>query len=399
MRTPERPDPAGAAATVVREHTAWASILLLMLTSFMLVVAEFLPPSLLPAMSAALGITEGQAGQAVTATALAGFVAGPTVGILFPRLDRRTLLVLLAVAAALSSALVALSASYVMLLVARLLLGAALGAFWAMSIAIAARLSAPHRLGRAIMIVNTGPTAATVAGVPVGTYLGSVMDWRLIFAAVAVLTVLVGFALRAVLPQISPAPSGGGFRSLGETLRIPGIRQGLTGHMLTVLGHFIAFTYILLVIARVPGLDAAAIALLLVVFGVGGVVGNLVIGLLVDRHLAVLRFVVPALIGTSIALLAALPGQHWVVITAMTTWGIGFGAWLTTLSTWMGRVVPDRMESGGGLVVAGFQLAIAVGAGIGGLLIDGLGVVPALTIAAASALAGGVVFGTARTTR
>lgn len=382
-----------------RDRTAWASILILMTTSFILVVAEFLPPSLLPSMAASLGITEGQAGQAVTVTALAGFVAGPTVGILVPRLDRRTLLVLLALAAALSSVLVAVSANFVMLLVARLLLGAALGAFWAMSIAIAARLSSPQRLGRAIMLVNTGPTAATVAGVPVGSYLGSVMDWRVIFAGVAVVTILVSLALLLVLPRITAAPSSGGFRSLGDTIRIRGIRQGLAGHMLTVLGHFIAFTYILLVVERVPGLDATGVALLLAVFGIGGIVGNFAIGLLVDRHLATLRYVVPILIGASIALLTAFPGHYWLVALAITTWGMGFGAWLTTLSTWMGRVVPDRMESGGGLAVAGFQLAIAVGAGVGGLLIDGLGIVPALVVAAVSAIAGGVVFGTARTTR
>lgn len=379
-----------------RDHTAWASILILMATSFILVVAEFLPPSLLPAMSASLGITEGQAGQAVTATALAGFLAGPSVGILFPRLDRRTLLVLLAIAAALSSALVALSGNFVVLLLARMLLGGALGAFWAMSIAIAARLSSPKRLGRAIMLVNTGPTAATVAGVPVGTYLGSVMDWRLIFVGVAALTVLVSVALRLVLPAISAAPAGGGLRSLGETMRIRGIRQGLAGHMLTVLGHFVAFTYILLVVERVPGLDTAGISLLLAAFGIGGIVGNFAIGLLVDRHLAALRFIVPALIGVSILLLALFPEQRLLVVIAVITWGIGFGAWLTTLSTWMGRVVPDRMESGGGLAVAGFQLAIAVGAGLGGLLIDWLGIVPALIVAAASALLGGIVFGTAR---
>nr|WP_255528019.1 MFS transporter [Plantibacter sp. VKM Ac-2885] len=195
-------------------------------------------------MASSLGITEGQAGQAVTATAFIGFLTAPTIGILVPRLDRRLLLVLLAAAAAVSSALVAISADFVMLLIARLLLGAALGAFWAMSIAIAARLSAPHHLGRAIMLVNTGTTVATVAGVPVGTYLGSVMDWRLIFAGVAVITAAVAVALRLVLPPVAPAPSSGGLRSLVDTLRVPGIRVGLTGHILTVLGHFIAFTYI-----------------------------------------------------------------------------------------------------------------------------------------------------------
>ena len=398
-RTGSVPTTNTPASAAPRTRTAWAAVAVMMATSFVLVLAEFLPPSLLPSMAASLGITEGQAGQAVTATAFIGFLTAPTIGILVPRLDRRLLLVLLAAAAAVSSALVAISGDFVMLLIARLLLGAALGAFWAMSIAIAARLSAPHHLGRAIMLVNTGTTVATVAGVPVGTYLGSVMDWRLIFAGVAVITAVVAVALRLVLPPVAPAPSSGGLRSLVDTLRVPGIRVGLTGHILTVLGHFIAFTYIRLAIERVPDLDAAGVAVLLAAFGLGGVVGNFVIGLLVDRHLAALRFVVPAFIGVSIALVTLFPGQPWIVTIAITTWGMGFGAWLTTLSTWMGRLVPDRMESGGGLVVAGFQLAITVGAGAGGLLVDAVGIVPALTVAAISAIVGGVIFGSARTAR
>ncbi|NQX29043.1 MFS transporter [Microbacteriaceae bacterium VKM Ac-2854] len=398
------PEPAAAEFTASerpgaqpRIRTAWAAIIAMMATSFVLVTAEFLPPSLLTSMASSLDISEGLAGQAVTATAIVGFLIAPTIGVLAPRLDRRTLLIGLAIAAAASSALVAVSSNFVLLLVARLLLGAALGAFWAMSLAIAARLSAPRHLGRAIMLVNTGTTVATVAGVPVGTYLGSIMDWRVIFAAVAVVTIVVAVALRVALPPLAAAAASGGLRSLVDTLRVPGIRAGLAGHILVTLGHFAAFTYIRLAIERVPGLDAAGIALLLAGFGLGGVVGNVVVGMLVDRHLAILRFVVPGLIGLSIAAVTAFPNELWLIWIAVTIWGVGFGSWLTTVSTWMGRLVPERMESGGGLVVAGFQLAISVGAGLGGVLIDAVGVVPALTIAAASALAGGLVFGTART--
>lgn len=71
-------------------RTAWAAVSMLMATSFAIVLSEFLPPSLLPQMGAALGVSEGQAGQTVAATAIAGFVAGPSAAILVPRLDRRT---------------------------------------------------------------------------------------------------------------------------------------------------------------------------------------------------------------------------------------------------------------------------------------------------------------------
>ncbi|UFU05898.1 MFS transporter [Ruania halotolerans] len=379
----------------LRTRTAWAGILVMMATSFVLVVAEFLPPSLLPSMAAALGITEGQAGQAVTVTAFVGLLTAPTIGLIFPRLDRRTLLSWLAVAAAVSNLAVAVSSDFVMLLVARLLLGAAIGGFWAMSLAIAARLSRPEHLGRAVMAINTGTTVATVAGVPAGIYLGSLFDWRVVFMGASVLTVVVAVALRIVLPVVPPAQATG-LRSLADTVRTPGVGRGLLGHVLTVLGHFAAFTYVRTALSQAPELDAAAVALLLAVFGFGGVLGNIVVGLLVDKHLRLLRYAIPLMIAVGVAIVALWPGVMMAVIAGIAVWGIAFGAWLTVVATWIARVAPERMEAGGGLIVAGFQLAITIGAGVGGVLVDTFGVQAALLAAAASALVGGLVFGTTR---
>jgi predicted MFS family arabinose efflux permease len=383
-------------SSVRSERAGWTGALILMATSFTLVLAEFLPPSLLTPMAASLHITEGQAGQTVTVTALMGFLVAPIVSMMFPRLDRRTLLTGIALTAALSNILVALSPNLVLLLVARLILGAAISGFWAMSLAIVAQLVAPERLGRGLMLVNGGTTVATVAGVPLGVYLGSVFDWRVVFAGVAVVSVIVAIALRAALPAIAPASSSG-FRELGETLKVPGLSLSLIGHVLTVLGHFAAFTYIRLAFERVQGIDAGGIAGLLVAFGIGGLAGNLVGGLLVDKHLNLMRFVVPALIGVGIAAVVFFPGQFWAVLVGATVWGLGFGAWLLVVSTWMGRLAPGRMEAVGGLIVSGFQIAITLGAGIGGVIADNAGVQVTLVAAAIAALVGGILFRMART--
>ncbi|TPW75588.1 MFS transporter [Schumannella soli] len=398
--TPEAaasPNEAGAAnAGATRTHTAWASVLVMMATSFTLVVAEFLPPSLLPQMAASLNVSEGQAGQAVTMTALAGFLAGPGMGILFPRLDRRTLLAGLALAATVSNIVVAISGNLVLLLIARLLLGAALGGFWAMSLAVAAKLSAPRHMGRAVMLINTGTTMATVAGVPLGLFLGTLTNWRVVFVVIAAISIVVAAALRFVLPSVAPA-AGVGIRMLGQTLATPGIALALVGHVLVVMGHFAAFTYVRGAFARTPELDAGGVATLLALFGVGGLVGNIVIGLIIDKHLRLMRFLVPALTVIGVAAIALFPNQLPVIGVAVVVWGFGFGAWLTVITTWLGRVVPERMEAGGGLLVAGFQLAITLGAGIGGILVDSVGVTAAFLLGAAAGLVGLVLFGTART--
>ncbi|GEE01275.1 MFS transporter [Gordonia spumicola] len=375
--------------------TRWSAIAVMMATSFVLVTAEFLPPSLLPAMASSLGVSEGNAGQTVTATAFVGFLTAPTIGVLLPRLDRRLLLVGLTVLAAGSNLLVAVSGNIWLLLAARLLLGASIGGFWAMSIAVASRLARPEHLGRAMMIVNTGTTVATVAGVPLGAYLGSVFDWRVVFAGAAVLSVAVSVALWRVLPFVAPA-GGERLGALTGTVRVPGIARGLTGHVLTVFGHFVAFTYIRVALERDPDLNAATIAAILVVFGVGGVVGNFVVGLVVDKHLDAARYLVPALIAASVAAVAAAPNALPVVVIAVATWGFAFGSWLMVVSTWIGRVAPDRIEAGGGLLVAGFQIAITLGASIGGAIADSVGITIALWIAVAAAVVGGALFGSAR---
>ncbi|WP_241032426.1 MFS transporter [Rhodococcus pseudokoreensis] len=367
-----------------------------MATSFTLVVAEFLPPSLLTQIAASLNLTEGQAGQTVTATAFMGFLVAPVVGMMFPRLDRRALLTWVALIAAVSNIMVAISPNLVLLLIARLILGAAISGFWAMSLAMVSRLVAPERLGRGLMLVNGGTTVATVAGVPLGVYLGSVFDWRVVFVGVAAVSVLVAVLLRAVLPAIPPATTTG-FRELADTLKVPGLSLGLVGHVLTVLGHFAAFTYIRLAFEQVPGIGAGGIAGLLAAFGIGGLAGNVVVGLLVDKHLNLMRVVVPAFIGFGIATVALFPGHFWAVTVGSTAWGIGFGAWLLVVSTWIGRLAHDRMESVGGLIVTGFQIAITLGAGLGGVIADNAGVQVTLIAAAIAALVGGSIFRMART--
>ena len=374
-------------ASAAQRGTAWGSVLVLTATSFALVTGEFLPPSLLPALATSLGTTEGRAGQAVTATAFAALLTAPTIGLLAPRLERRTLLSALAVAAGLSNIGAALSGDVVVLIASRLLLGAAIGGFWAMSLAVAARLAAPQQLGRAITSINTGGTLATVAGVPIGIWLGSQSDWRTVFVAVGVLTLGVALALRLVLPEVPPEATTG-LRSLRETLHLPGLGAGLLGHALVMLGNFAAFTYV----RAALDLDTSRAALVIAVFGVAALVGGVVTGALVDRHLRALRIVAPLLLAAGIAALVPASGQFWLLVPAIVVWGGVFGGWLIIVTAWVGRTAPGRMEQGGGLVVTGYQLAITLGAGIGGILIDAWNIRVTLLLAAGAALLGGILF-------
>jgi len=385
--------PAVSGSTARR--ASWGGVVALMVGVFALVTSEFLPASLLSPIAAGLGVSEGTAGQTVTATALIGVVAGPAIGPLFPRLDRRVLLVGLAVLAAISNLLVAVAPAFWLLLIARVLLGIAISGFWSMAVAVAAQLVPAEHLGRAMMIVNTGVSMATVVAVPLGAFLGSIWGWREVFLLVAALSVAAAIVQVFVLPRVAPA-EGSGVRTLFAALRSPVMLVGLLGIALLAGGHFAGFTYIRLGAADIPGLTAGGLVVLLAAYGLGGFAGNIIAGIVADRRLRTALVVMPAVLGTAVIVFALLPDQVPLAFTAVVLWGFAFGGVPTLVQTWAARVEPERMEAAGGLVVAAFQLAIALGAAVGGMIVDGAGVKETLVVGGIVAVAGGVLLGSAR---
>lgn len=355
----------------------YAALVAMMLMSFLLVTAEFLPSGMLTRIAAGLGVSSGQAGQMVTVTALAGLLAAPTVGLLFPKLDRRSLLTWLAVAAAVSNLLVAILPNLPLVILARFLLGAALSAFWAMSISVAARIAGPERLGRAVMFNSAGVSLATVAGVPLGVVLAEHIDWRGVFLLAAVLSAVLAVALRWLLPTV-PAERGAKLSKLWVALRRPGIAFGVVANMVVVTGHFLAYTYVRLALEQLHdgggAVSAATIVLLLALFGVGGLVGNFLFGAIADRLYRALAVLTPVVIAGLLLLVRGASASLPLTAVAVLLWGFFFASWLLVANTWAGNRMPDMLEQGGTLVVVGFQSGIMIAAGLGGAIVDALGV-------------------------
>jgi predicted MFS family arabinose efflux permease len=375
---------------------SWAGVVSLGLGVFALVMAEFLPASLLTRVASDLGVSEGVAGQSVSVTAIVAALAGLTIPVLLPRIDRRHLMLGLGALAVLSDLLVATAPSYPVLLAARVLLGIALGGFWALAISVTARLVSPARLGRGMTIVNVGVSLATVAAIPLGTWLGELWGWRAVFLLAAGVGVVALVVQLVVLPSVRPN-GGAGFRALFDTLRSRLILLGLLATALVAGGHFAAFTYIRPAATEVGGFEPAALAALLLVYGLAAFAGNLVAGPLVDKRMRLAVLVVPALLGVALLLFSFSGGNQALVVLAVALWGLGFGAVPTTLMTWMARAEPARLESVGGLQAAAFQVAIALGAVVGGVLVDGVGVGTALLVGGVAALAGGILLTSLRT--
>lgn len=350
----------------------WPAVASLAMGVFGLVTAEFLPASLLTAMASDLSITEGVAGQTVTATALLGAIAAPSIPLLTRRIDRKYVMVSLTLLLVLSNGLAAMADSLWTLLIARVMLGIALGGFWSMAAALAMRLVPEPQFPRAMSLILTGVSVATVCAAPIGAWMGELWGWRSAFIAAGAvsLVTLVGqlFALPSLPPNANP-----NLRVLGELLTCPGVRMALLAVLLLISGHFAGFTYIRPLMENVAQLSVGAISAILLGYSIGGFFGNFVGGYIAgrsERHAIVFG-------GTLIAVLAAslLLAGHSSIVTAIAIvlWGFAFGAFPVGFQIWIVRAAPDQAEGAGGLLVAAFQIAIATGAIGGGLLVDSIG--------------------------
>lgn len=367
-----------AATSVAR----WPAVVSLTLGVFALVTAEFLPASLLTAMAGDLGISDGMAGQAVTATALVGAIAAPTVPLVTRRIDRRVVMLALTLLLLVSNLLAVSAHGFGLLLAARVVLGVALGGFWSMAAALTLRLVPETLFARAMALVLSGVSVATVCAAPIGAWMGATWGWRSAFVAAGgvglAALVVQAWALPALPPRDKPD-----LRVLGELLRRPAVRVALLSVVLVIAGHFAGFTYVRPLMEHVAHLSVGAVSGVLLAYGIGGFFGNLAGGWIAERSER--RAIVAG--GALISLLAAtllLAGSSPVVTAiAVPAWGFAFGAFPVGFQTWITRAAPDHAEGAGGLLVAAFQVAIATGAIGGGLLVDHLGALggPAFAIA------------------
>ncbi|RWR02704.1 transporter [[Pantoea] beijingensis] len=372
-----------------RSIAAWGAVFSLSLGIFALVTAEFLPASLLTPIAADLGVSDGTAGQAVTATALVAAVAGPAVVLGSGKIDRRHVVWGLILLLILSNFLAAEASSISILIAARAMLGVALGGVWSLAAALAMRLVPTRLLSRAMMIIFTGVSAATVCAPGLGAWLGDLWGWRATFMASAGIGIVALAVQLACLPKL-PAQDAPDLRTFSLLLKRPRIRLGLISGIFIISGHFAGFTYIRPFLEQVTHLDVQMISLALLIFGIGGFFGNIAGGFIAERS-ASLAVVLSALMLASMAFALLSYGVFpYVAFAATAGWGFAFGAFPVSIQTWNALAAKDHAETAGALLGTTFQVAISLGAVVGGLLVDGLGAPGAMGYSAIALLIGGL---------
>ncbi|HED1543023.1 TPA: MFS transporter [Kluyvera cryocrescens] len=360
---------ATTSASLAPAKPAWRAVWSLGLGVFGLITAEFLPASLLTPMASSLGVTEGVAGQTVTATALVALVTGLLITSATKSIDRRWVLMFFTLLQIVSSLLVAFAPSLQILLLGRLLLGVAIGGFWAMSTATAMRLVPAKDVPKALSIIFAGVSIATVVAAPLGSYLGSLIGWRNVFILCVIPGVLALFWQLWVLPSMRPENSGS-LGTLFKVLRRPGMVGGLLATIFIFSGHFAFFTYLRPFLETVGRANVETISLILLGFGVANFIGTSIAGYLLARNLRLTLALVPFAMGVLALTMVAYGHLALVDGLLVTLWGFAFGLVPVGWSTWLATTVADEAESAGGLMVASIQLAISAGAAGGGLVFD-----------------------------
>ncbi|WP_182086442.1 MFS transporter [Aureimonas sp. ME7] len=365
----------------------WTAVFSLSFGVFGLVTAEFLPVSLLTPMAAELGVSNGAVGQAITATAAVAAIAGPLLVLFSGRLDRRDIVWTLMALLVASSVVAAYATDITTLLAARALLGFALGGFWAMMAALALRLVPSALVPRAISIIIMGVSLATVFAAPLGAFLGELWGWRATFLAASALGALALAIQLVALPRL-PSAASPGLASFRAALSRRSVLIGLGTVILVISGHFAGFTFVRPFLEEIPRLEIATISLALLAFGIGGFAGNVAGGAVAARSPALAVAGCSFLVALATLALILFGALGPVAFAATVLWGFAFGAFPVSVSIWNARAAPDLAESAGALLSASFQVAIASGAVLGGLLIDGTGPRGVMVYATLAVLAG-----------
>ncbi|MEA9987039.1 MULTISPECIES: MFS transporter [Subtercola] len=369
------------------DRRGWIAVLSVALGSFVLVLSEFLPIGLLPAIAADLNISVGTAGLVVVATGLTGAIGAPLVTVVTSRVDRRIVLVSLTALLVISDVLGAFAANLPTLILARMLLGLAIGGFWSIGAGIASRLVRESSVIRATSFITAGVSLATVVSLPLGAFVSAVATWRTAFFIGAALGAVALLLQIALLPRI-PAIQRVRFATLGQLLLIPRARIGLIATALAFMAQFAAYTYVAPYLQDLVQINPTTITIALLAFGVAGIAGNFIAGFTLSRSvtgtLAVTK-VVLAIAVVSLPLLAwSLPG----VFALLVLWGLVWGALPLGLQTWMSQAAPGASDGSLALFVTTIQLAIATGSIVGGLGVSAFGVAFVFYLAGGIALAG-----------
>lgn len=357
----------------------WLAVTAVGLATFSVVTTEMLPVGLLTPIAKTLDTSPGTAGLMISLPALLAALFAPLAVIASGGVDRRRILCGLLGLLVVANIASALAPSMAWMLAARVLVGFCMGGIWAIAGGLACRLVPDHSVGLATSIIFGGVAAASVLGVPLGALVGDFAGWRWAFGGMALFSGLVLALHLAVIPEL-PVTGSVTVRQFGEQLGNRKLQAGLLLTLALVAGHFMVFTFVRPLLISVSGFDSQWVSALLFAYGLAGIAGNFLAGIIAAQRTA------QTLIAISLGLLLVpvlflIIGHSNIGGIVLLVWGLAYGGVSVGLMTWMMKAAPRAVEIATALYVGVFNVGIALGAWAGGLVLDGIGLTGNLWVA------------------
>ncbi|WP_411731546.1 MFS transporter [Paeniglutamicibacter sp.] len=361
----------------------------LALGGFGIGLTEFVIMGLLPEVAADFGVTETVAGYLISGYALAVAIGAIIFTAVLSRLDRKKSLLFLMLLFIIGNLLSATGPTYEIVMVSRIIAALCHGAFFGIGSVVAADLVAANKRAGAISFMFAGLTIANVLGVPFGTLLGQAAGWRSTFWAITVIGVIAFIGIMVLVPGNLARSGNKGIFGEFNIFRSPQVWLSMFVTILGYGGMFGAFTYIAFTLTGVSGFAASSVPWLLVLFGVGLFVGNVLGGRAADRNLAAtLITVLAALVIVLVAFALTAGNQTATIVALLLMGGVGFA----TVPGLQMRIMNHAAHAptlASGANIAAFNVGNALGAWVGGLTIAaGLGYTSPLWAGAVITVAG-----------
>lgn len=354
------------------EQPRWGAVFAMALCVAVLIASEFMPVSLLSPIAHDLGLTEGQAGQAIAISGVFAVLTSLFITVIAGRWDRRIVLITFTSLMVFSGVVVALAPNYATLMAGRALLGVTIGGFWSMSASTIMRLVSAESVPRGLAIIYGGNALAAAIAAPLGSFIGDLFGWRWAFFSVVPLAVAALIWQALTLPRL-PAGNDSDAKSMLKLFRNPTVALGMLAVMLSFMGQFALFTYLRPFLEQITGVNVSILTWMLLVVGFTGLIGTSFVSRFLDGRLHTTLILIPLMMAAVAIAIAVFGTSEWITAGLLAVWGALSTAAPVAWSTWLTRTLPNDAEAGGGLMVAIIQLGITVGATVGGVVFDSLG--------------------------
>jgi multidrug resistance protein len=376
------------------------ALLALAISAFAIGTTEFISVGLLPLIAKDLHISVTTAGLTVSLYALGIMFGAPILTSITSSMSRKTLLLGIMIVFIIGNSIAASATSIEVLLVARIISSFSHGIFMSIGSTIAADLVPENRRASAISIMFTGLTVATVTGVPFGTFIGQQFGWRVAFVIIIALGVIALIANSILVPSTIRKSTRTSFR---DQIKLVSNGRLLLVLMITALGYggtFVVFTYLAPLLQEVTGFKEGTVALILLVYGIAIAIGNMIGGKLSNRNPAKALFYM--FIAQAIVLFMLMFTAPFKIAGLITIFLMGLFAFMNVpgLQVYVvmlaERYVPTAVDVASALNIAAFNAGIAIGAYLGGIITDSIGLIHTSWIGALMVIGAVILTGCSR---